>query len=143
MGQNLVLTDEAMADIEAECTVEELDDQTVMGMLIGSAELRRKKDLLTIVVKAPIYMKDDEMHLAECYRNSIDIATANGVMSIAFPPISSGMKCFPKKKAAHIAVLSVQEWIKHNPDRNIRIYLVPEDQRIFDCMLEENVENRR
>ena len=94
-------------------------------------------------VQSLVYMKDDETSLAECYRNSLNIAAANCIMSIAFPPISVGKKCFPKRTAAYIAVSTVQDGIEKNPGHSIHISLVPEDQRIFDCMLEENVENRR
>lgn len=92
----------------------------------------------TIVVKAPVYMKDDETSLAECYRNSLNIAAANSIMSIAFPPISVGKKCFPKRTAAYIAVSTVQDWIEKNPGHSIHSYLVPEDLRIFDYIQEEN-----
>ena len=45
--------------------------------------------------------------LAECYRNSLDLAAGNGVRSIAFPAISCGAYGFPIDEAAEIAVREV------------------------------------
>jgi len=41
--------------------------------------------------------------LAACYRNSLELARANGVRTIAFPAISTGAYGFPKQQAAAIA----------------------------------------
>ena len=45
--------------------------------------------------------------LASCYRNSLRIAADNGVHSIAFPCISTGVYGYPVELAAHIAVETV------------------------------------
>ncbi|MGD8815609.1 MAG: O-acetyl-ADP-ribose deacetylase [Acidobacteriota bacterium] len=42
--------------------------------------------------------------LAACYRNSLLLAQANGVKSIAFPAISCGVYGYPLEEAAQIAV---------------------------------------
>jgi len=42
--------------------------------------------------------------LASCYRNSLRLATENGVRSIAFPAISCGAYGYPVEEAAEIAV---------------------------------------
>jgi len=42
--------------------------------------------------------------LQACYRNSFEIALENGVRSIAFPAISTGVYGFPKQQATEIAV---------------------------------------
>jgi O-acetyl-ADP-ribose deacetylase (regulator of RNase III) len=42
--------------------------------------------------------------LQACYRNSFEIALENGVRSIAFPAISTGVYGFPKRQATEIAV---------------------------------------
>jgi O-acetyl-ADP-ribose deacetylase len=47
--------------------------------------------------------------LADCYRNSLNIALAEGVASIAFPAISTGVYRFPPERAARIAVTTVRE----------------------------------
>jgi O-acetyl-ADP-ribose deacetylase len=46
---------------------------------------------------------EDEL-LAGCYRMSLDLAARHGVLSIAFPAISTGIYGFPKSRACRIAV---------------------------------------
>jgi O-acetyl-ADP-ribose deacetylase (regulator of RNase III) len=45
--------------------------------------------------------------LADCYRNSLQIAVDHHCSTIAFPNISTGIYKFPKEKAAKIAVDTV------------------------------------
>ena len=47
--------------------------------------------------------------LASCYRRSIEVAVDNGVRSIAFPCISTGIYGYPADQAAGIAVDTLQK----------------------------------
>ncbi len=49
----------------------------------------------------------EEKLLAACYRASLDLAAENGVSSIAFPAISTGIYGFPLEQAARIAIATV------------------------------------
>jgi O-acetyl-ADP-ribose deacetylase (regulator of RNase III) len=49
---------------------------------------------------------EDEL-LASCYRSALDLAAKNGLRSIAFPAISTGVYAFPADMAARIAVGTV------------------------------------
>jgi len=51
--------------------------------------------------------EDEEEKLANCYRRSLALAAGNGVRTIAFPAISTGVYHFPKQRAADIAVGAV------------------------------------
>ena len=49
--------------------------------------------------------------LARCYRRSLDRARENGVKTIAFPAISTGVYGYPRPEAAAIAVKTVSSWL--------------------------------
>ncbi len=51
---------------------------------------------------------EDEL-LADCYRNSLGLAIAEGLRTIAFPAISTGVYRFPAERAARIAVTTVRD----------------------------------
>ncbi len=52
--------------------------------------------------------------LASCYRRAIEIAASNGILTLAFPCISTGVYGYPAELAARVAVatadLAVQEF---------------------------------
>ncbi len=52
--------------------------------------------------------------LAACYRNSLDLARSNGLTSIAFPAISTGIFGYPLDRATGIAVETVRAWLADN-----------------------------
>ncbi|MXO06362.1 O-acetyl-ADP-ribose deacetylase [Flavobacterium sp. HBTb2-11-1] len=66
--------------------------------------------------------------LADCYTNSLNLAIQNGIKSIAFPNISTGIYHFPKDKAAEIAVKTVKDF-----EKSVEIEKV-----IFVCFDDEN-----
>ena len=49
--------------------------------------------------------------LRACYQNSLTLAAKNGLKSIAFPCISTGVYRFPPDQAAHIAVKAVSDFL--------------------------------
>ena len=55
--------------------------------------------------------RDREL-LASCYRSCLELAEENGVESIAFCCISTGVFRFPKQEAAAIAVRTVKEFLQ-------------------------------
>lgn len=64
--------------------------------------------------ETPIGGCEEDALLASCYDESLHIAAANGVVSIAFPAISTGVYRFPKQRAAVIAVGRVKAWSGSN-----------------------------
>ena len=58
--------------------------------------------------------KGERELLASCYRNSLQLAVENGVKSIAFPNISTGIYHFPKPEAAEIAIETVQRFLAND-----------------------------
>ena len=53
---------------------------------------------------------EQEKQLADCYRNSLELAEANGCRSIAFCCISTGEFRFPNRRAAEIAIETVRNY---------------------------------
>ena len=54
--------------------------------------------------------KECEDLLISCYRSCLNIAEENGVKSIAFCCISTGVFMFPNQRAAEIAVATINNW---------------------------------
>ncbi len=52
-------------------------------------------------------MQGEDASLASCYRRALEIARDEGLRSIAFPAISTGIYGFPPERAAMIAVETV------------------------------------
>jgi len=52
--------------------------------------------------------------LANCYRNSLSVAVANNIRTIAFPAISCGAYRYPIANAAEIAVGTTEEFLREN-----------------------------
>ena len=71
--------------------------------------------------------------LASCYVESLKLAQANHVQSIAFPNISTGVYHFPKQQAAKIAINTVREFVEQNDEGEL-------EDIIFVCFDTENFE---
>ncbi|MCH8317976.1 MAG: O-acetyl-ADP-ribose deacetylase [Bacteroidetes bacterium] len=52
--------------------------------------------------------------LANCYKNSLKIATENGIKTIAFPAISTGVYRFPLERAVKIAINETKSFLQNN-----------------------------
>ncbi|HZL09203.1 MAG TPA: O-acetyl-ADP-ribose deacetylase [Prolixibacteraceae bacterium] len=52
--------------------------------------------------------------LANAYLNSLKLALENGIETIAFPNISTGVYGFPKGKAVEIAISTVSQFLSEN-----------------------------
>jgi O-acetyl-ADP-ribose deacetylase (regulator of RNase III) len=73
--------------------------------------------------------KNEEQLLANAYRNSLQLAVENNINTIAFPNISTGVYGFPKRRAAEIAIDTVEQFLQDN--ESIR-------EIVFCCFDEEN-----
>ena len=68
--------------------------------------------------------------LESSYRSSLEIAESNGLLSIAFPPISTGIFNFPKDRGADIAVRVT----KSHQGSLDNIYLVAVDDEVRNIL---------
>ena len=79
----------------------------------------------------PIYSgsERDPVLLANCYRNSLELAKAHDLHSIAFPAISTGVYGYPKEAAAKVAVETVRRWLEENSGYDIAILFACFDRK--------------
>jgi len=59
-------------------------------------------------------MNNEDQLLANAYSNSLRLAVDNGVKTIAFPNISTGVYSFPKERAAKIAIEAVRKFLEND-----------------------------
>ena len=50
--------------------------------------------------------------LTACYRRSLEVAAASGILTIAFPSISTGVYGYPVEAAANVAVATVRSSLR-------------------------------
>ena len=91
--------------------------RTLNGCRTGEAKITRGYKLLArniIHTVGPIWnggKRGEADQLRACYTNSLRLAAENGLQSIAFPCISTGVYRFPADQAAQIAVESVRSFL--------------------------------
>ena len=79
-----------------------------------------------------------EQQLRDCYVNVLDMCRDNGLKSVAFCCISTGVFNFPQKRAAQIAVETVREWLNNNHgimERVIFNVFKDDDRRYYEEQL--------
>lgn len=98
------------------------EQPTALPMLTDGYNLPAKK---VVHIVGPIVYDtltpDLENELADCYRNTLDICAENGLRSVAFCSISTGVFRFPKDRASEIAVQTVTEWLAAHPGKMERV----------------------
>lgn len=99
------------------------------GCRTGEAKLTGGYDLkadYVIHMVGPVYSgrEEDAVLLRRCYWNSLELARANDIHSIAFPSISAGAYGYPQREAAEVALSAVADWMKVNPRYGMDIWLV-------------------
>lgn len=77
--------------------------------------------------------------LASCYRRSLEVAAANGISSIAFPCISTGIFGYPTELAAKVALNSVLATLEACPtiEKVIFCCFAEADLLIYQRLLRE------
>lgn len=78
--------------------------------------------------------------LGNCYRNSLKLAEAYGLASVAFPNISTGVYGYPKDKAAEVALQAVKAYEAAHPgsilERVLFVCFDPENYALYKAKLE-------
>ncbi|KDE68843.1 Appr-1-p processing protein [Fusobacterium necrophorum BFTR-2] len=98
------------------------EQPTAIPMLTDAYNLPAKK---VVHIVGPIISgsltADLEKNLADCYTNTLDMCLENGLKSVAFCCISTGVFRFPNKRAAQIAVETVEKWLLLHPNSMERL----------------------
>lgn len=76
--------------------------------------------------------------LAECYKNSLELMTSNGLKTIAFPCISTGIYGYPVMPAAHVAAYEVRKYLEKHGDveRVIFCIFLQQDVEVYEGILQ-------
>ena len=70
--------------------------------------------------------------LANCYRNSLQIALENRIKTIAFPAISCGAYGYPVEEAAQIALETSRAFLATSPDQIEKVIFVLWDEDAYE-----------
>ncbi|MDR3171905.1 MAG: O-acetyl-ADP-ribose deacetylase [Treponema sp.] len=85
------------------------------AVITGAGRLPCKRVIHTV---GPVWYgggQGEADRLAACYRNSLLLAEKEGLSSIAFPNISTGVYGYPKAQAAELALSSVKQTLPETP----------------------------
>jgi len=108
--------------------------RTLGGCRPGEAKITRGYSLLArfvIHTVGPVWSgghRGEPETLANCYRNSLSVATANDVRTIAFPAISCGVYRYPIAAAAAIAIETTTELLRENDSISEVTFVVSSDE---------------
>ena len=118
--------------------------RTLHGCRTGEAKITkgyRLKAKYIIHTVGPIYSgtAEDAAQLADCYRNSLNLAKEHDVHSIAFPAISTGVYGYPLEDATEIAVKTVAQWLEAHADYAMQVIFCCFDartERVYQTKME-------
>jgi O-acetyl-ADP-ribose deacetylase (regulator of RNase III) len=108
--------------------------RTLGGCPPGEAKITRGYSLpsrFVIHTVGPVWSggrREEPETLANCYRNSLRLASENGLRTIAFPAISCGVYRYPIADAARIAIGTTSEFLRENTSIAEVIFVVSSDE---------------
>ena len=114
-------------DLLAEC-------RTLSGCKPGGANLTRGYRLaarFVIHTVGPVWTggeRGEAQTLANCCRNSLQLAVENGIKTIAFPAISCGAYGYPIREATQIAVETTRDYLATEDRIDKVIFVVANDE---------------
>lgn len=110
--------------------------RTLNGCKTGDAKITKGYNLpakFVIHTVGPVWHggnSGEAEKLASCYRRCLEVAEANGVKSIAFPNISTGVYGYPKQEAAEIAVKEVTAFISNRQEIETVLFCVFDEDNL-------------
>jgi len=115
------------------------EQPTAVPMLTEGYNLPAKKVIHIVgpIVEGPL-TEEHERQLADCYMNTLNMCAENGLRSVAFCCISTGVFHFPADRAAEIAVRTVAEWLDEHGERMDRVIFnvfSDKDRKLYERLL--------
>lgn len=117
---------------------------TLGGCMEGEAKITKGYKLpakWVIHTVGPIYGNENGREadmLRSCYMMSLYLAVDNGVKTISFPNISTGVYGYPIKEASLIAVQAVKDFLEEEEHQIEKVYFVcflDDDYKIYKNLL--------
>lgn len=114
--------------------------RTLGGCMTGEAKITKGYKLpadYVIHTVGPKFTGDenDAKLLRNCYWNSLELAKQKNIHALAFPAISTGIYGYPLEEATEIALKTVSDWIKINPNYGMHV--------LFACFTDSVTETYR
>ena len=128
--------------------------QEIGGCPTGEARLTKGYNLYAnwiIHTVGPVYAGgngNEEELLSNAYKSSLEMAVKNGIVTIAFPAISTGVYGYPLKLAAEVSIFTIFSFCQKNPGINeVRIILFSQGyydiyKNIMSDIIKKRPENR-
>ena len=116
------------------------EQPTAVPMLTDAYNLPAKKVIHIVgpIVEATLTKKLEDQ-LAACYRNTLNMCLENGLRTVAFCCISTGVFQFPNRRAAQIAARAVTEWLSEHDNEMERVIFnvfKDEDREYYEELLQ-------
>ena len=82
------------------------------AVITTGGNLKAKFVIHTVGAIRGIDKENEAAQLADCYRNSLELAKDKGLTTIAFPSISTGAYGYPKHEAALIVSTAIKDFLE-------------------------------
>ena len=120
--------------------------RTLHGCKTGEAKITKAYNLpceFVIHTVGPVWHGGNHGEpdlLYSCYSKSLLLAKENGIRSIAFPAISTGVYGYPIREAAKVAIKAVTDVLEKEPDCSERVVFVmfsEWDREVYEAVRDE------
>jgi O-acetyl-ADP-ribose deacetylase (regulator of RNase III) len=108
--------------------------RTLHGCPTGQAKLTkgyRLKAKYVLHTPGPVWrggQSDEAEKLASCYRSCLQLAAENGIQSVDFSCISTGVFGYPAVQAATVSLRAIMDFLRdHDTPRQVRVVCHTED----------------
>lgn len=117
---------------------------TGSAVITGGGRLKARRVIHAV---GPVYedgARNEEALLKSAYTESLRLAAATGLSSIAFPSISTGAYGYPVEEAAHAALSAIIDYVKDNAGIGLvkMVLFSDKDLKAFEDALTRIIKDR-